>query len=455
MPALVSDEGKVYTQSMAMIEWLDERYPEPPLMPRDTEEKWYVRAVSQIIGCEMHPLNNVRVLKYLKSAYGLDDARVNGEWYPHWVAEGFAALRVSWYRRRGAGRYCLGECVTMADVCLAPQVFNAQRFNCDLASYPAVMAIFERCMKLPAFSETQPSKQADAGLMLTRQPHFEYSAIVDRPQFSWPGGKRLAFHLCLNLEAFAWNTGLGISYSPGLPHPNSYNWGWREYGNRVGVWRLLKLFDQLELPVSLLLNSECYEHCPEVVAAFRERGDEIVGHGRTNSEHQNDLDEAGERQLIADVTEAIRRHEGKPPAGWLSPGVNPSKVTPDLLQEAGYRYLLDWPMDDQPVWMKTRSGRILSVPYPHEVNDIPMIALHHGTADRFADIIIESLDEMLEQSQEQALVYGVSIHAFLVGQPFRLRYFRRAMEHVRAASDRVWFATTGRIAAHYAEVVPA
>jgi allantoinase len=104
-------------------------------------------------------------------------------------------------------------------------------------------------------------------LTLPRQPYFDYSAIVDRPQFSWPGGKRLAFHLCLNLEAFAYNTGLGISYSPGLPHPNSYNWGWREYGNRVGVWRLLKLFDQLDLPVSLLLNSACYEHCPEVVAA--------------------------------------------------------------------------------------------------------------------------------------------------------------------------------------------
>jgi len=92
VPALVSDEGKVYTQSMAMIEWLDERYPEPPLMPRDTEEKCYVRAVSQIIGCEMHPLNNTRVLKYLKSAYGLDDAKVNGDWYPHWIAEGFAGL---------------------------------------------------------------------------------------------------------------------------------------------------------------------------------------------------------------------------------------------------------------------------------------------------------------------------------------------------------------------------
>lgn len=205
----------------------------------------------------------------------------------------------------------------------------------------------------------------------------------------------------------------------------------------------------------MLLNSEVYNHCPQVVAALRKRGDEIVGHGRTNSEHQNDFKEEGERQLIAEVTDAIRRHEGKPPKGWLSPGVNPSRVTPDLLCEAGYEYILDWPMDDQPVWMKTRSGSILSVPYPHEVNDIPMIALHHGTADKFADMIIDNFEEMLEQSKGEALVYGVSIHAFLVGQPFRLRHFRRAMEHVAAQSDRVWFATTGQIAQHYRQLFPA
>lgn len=162
VPALVSDEGKVYTQSMAMIEWLDERYPEPPLMPKGREDKWYVRAVSQIIGCEMHPLNNVRVLKYLKSAYGLDDGKVNGDWYPHWVAEGFQGLEGFLQSERRSGAYCLGDQVTMADICLVPQVFNAQRFNCDLKPYPATMAIFERCMKLPAFSDTQPSRQADA-----------------------------------------------------------------------------------------------------------------------------------------------------------------------------------------------------------------------------------------------------------------------------------------------------
>lgn len=162
VPALVGDEGKVYTQSMAMIEWLEERYPEPPLMPRDADEKWYVRAVSQIIGCEMHPLNNVRVLKYLKSACGLDDAKVNGDWYAHWIAEGFAGLEAFIVQQKRSGSYVLDQRVSMADVCLVPQVFNAQRFNCDLAAYPTVMAIFERCMKLPAFSDTQPAGQADA-----------------------------------------------------------------------------------------------------------------------------------------------------------------------------------------------------------------------------------------------------------------------------------------------------
>jgi maleylacetoacetate isomerase len=162
VPALVSDEGRVYTQSMAMIEWLDERYPEPPLMPSDADEKWYVRAVSQVIGCEIHPLNNTRVLKYLKSSYGLDDATVNGGWYAHWIAEGFAGLEGFLAVQKRSASFCLGDRVTMADVCLVPQVFNAQRFNCDMKPYPTLSGIFERCMKLPAFADTQPSKQGDA-----------------------------------------------------------------------------------------------------------------------------------------------------------------------------------------------------------------------------------------------------------------------------------------------------
>ncbi len=167
-----------------------------------------------------------------------------------------------------------------------------------------------------------------------------------------------------------------------------------------------------------------------------------------------DFDEAGEAALIRDVTAAITRFEGQPPRGWLSPGVNPSAVTPDLLQEAGYTYVLDWPMDDQPVWMKTRQGRILSIPYPHEVNDIPMIAIHHGTAPAFAEMIVDNFDEMLDQSRGQPLVFGIALHAFLVGQPFRLRHLRRAFEHVARRRAEIWPATAGAIARHFAEHAP-
>ena len=162
VPALVADDGKVYTQSLAMIEWLDERYPRPPLMPADADEKWYVRAASQIIACEIHPLNNTRVLKYLRSACGLSEAQVNGDWYGHWIAEGLAGLEGFLAAQKRSGKYCLDERVTMADVCLVPQVFNAQRFNCDLAPYARVMKIFEHCMALEAFSATEPSRQPDA-----------------------------------------------------------------------------------------------------------------------------------------------------------------------------------------------------------------------------------------------------------------------------------------------------
>lgn len=160
VPALVDEAGRVFSQSMAMIEYLEDIHPEPALMPKGAEEKWYVRAVSQIIGCEMHPLNNVRVLKYLKGC-GLDDAKVNGEWYPHWIAEGFKSLEAFLVEQKRCGTYCLGDQFTMADVCLVPQVFNALRFDCDLSPYPTVMRLFEAGAVLEAVKKVEPSTQAD------------------------------------------------------------------------------------------------------------------------------------------------------------------------------------------------------------------------------------------------------------------------------------------------------
>jgi peptidoglycan/xylan/chitin deacetylase (PgdA/CDA1 family) len=290
--------------------------------------------------------------------------------------------------------------------------------------------------------------------MLPSHGRFPYSGIVNRPAFTWPGDKRLAVYFALCVEHFSYGSGLGLPYSSGLSHPNTYNWAWREYGNRVGGWRLIELFEEYQLPVTVLLNTECYDHCPELVAAHRKRGDEIVAHGRTNSEHQNGMSLEAEAGLIQEATDAVRKHEKKPPRGWMSPGAHPSANTEDLLAEAGYAYTLDWPMDDQPVWMQTRGGPLLSVPYPHEVNDVPMVVMHDGTAQAFADMAIDNFDELLAQSKHQSLVYGITIHTFIVGQPFRIKQFRRVLEHLAQHKDKVWFTTSGEIAGRYASLFP-
>jgi len=160
VPAL-EDGGKIYVQSLAMMEYLEETRPQPPLLPANTDDRAYVRALAQVIACEIHPLNNLRTLRYVKKSYGLDEEGVNA-WYRHWIAAGLAGLEAFVAGANKSGRYCYRDQVTIADCCLVPQVFNAQRYQCDLAPYPAVMAIFAECMKLDAFIDAQPSRQPDA-----------------------------------------------------------------------------------------------------------------------------------------------------------------------------------------------------------------------------------------------------------------------------------------------------
>ncbi|GAB4183177.1 MAG: polysaccharide deacetylase family protein [Thalassobaculales bacterium] len=291
-------------------------------------------------------------------------------------------------------------------------------------------------------------------MKLAHHGRFDYSPIIGRPDYSWPDGRRLAVYVALNLEHFAFGGGLGAELAPGGPQPDVLNYAWREWGNRVGAWRLLELFGQLGLPVTLLLNSTIYDHCPELAQAYVARGAEIVGHGRSNAERQATLGEAGEAALIAEATAAITRHQGRPPAGWLGPWISQSPHTPDLLQEAGYRYLLDWCHDDQPCWMRTRRGRILAVPYPQEINDIPQIVARRIEGDQFADMIVDAFDEMLDQSVDQPLVFGIALHAYLVGWPHRLRHLRRALAHVARPNPRVWHTTAGAVAAHVEALPP-
>lgn len=284
---------------------------------------------------------------------------------------------------------------------------------------------------------------------------YDYVPITARADYTWPGGARLAVYIGLNLEHFAFGEGLGAELAPGGPQPDVLNYAWRDYGNRVGAWRMIEMFDALDLPVSVLANSAMYGYAPQLMAAHRARGDEVLGHGRTNAERQSVLDEAAEARLIAEATAVITAAEGRAPQGWLSPWIAESRVTPDLLHAAGYGYTLNWCMDDQPVWMRTRDGgRILSIPYPQEVNDIPSIVARKDGAAQFADMIIDNFDEMLTQSVDQPLVMGIALHPYLVGQPYRLRHLRRALRHIVAQRDRIWLTRAGDIHAYCRDAIP-
>jgi allantoinase len=294
--------------------------------------------------------------------------------------------------------------------------------------------------------------------VLPHHGRFDYLPITRRKPYRWPGGARLAVYIGFNLEHFAFGEGLGAGIAPHSPQPDVLNFAWREYGNRVGGWRCLALFDALCLPTAAIINTAMCDHAPELVAACVARGDELVGHGHSNAVRQGGMDETSERALLLACHQRLQACSGVLPQGWLSPWISESVLTPDLLAETGYRYTLNWCHDDQPLPMRTRGGQVLwSVPYPQELNDIPMIVARQMDGKDFAQMIVDNLDEMLMQTQHSddapALVMGIALHPYIVGQPYRLRHLRRALQHVAAARDAgtVWVSTPGAICVHAAQ----
>jgi peptidoglycan/xylan/chitin deacetylase (PgdA/CDA1 family) len=289
--------------------------------------------------------------------------------------------------------------------------------------------------------------------MLKTHGRYDYSAISKRPDYSWPGGKRLAVHLCLNVEHFAFGEGLGNDYAVPHPQPNHRAFAWRDYGNRVGAWRLIELADAFDLPYALLANTELYDYCPEMIKAFSARGDEIVGHGRTNAERQIDMSPEEERACIFEAAAQIQKHEGVRPKGWLAPYISQTYHSLDLLKEAGFRYMMDWSLDDQPVWFRTAHGPILSVPYAHDLNDSLECVSRRTPSQLFCDSLIDQFDEMLEESERRPLVMPIVLHSFILGQPYRLRQFRRVIEHIMQHRERIWLTRAGEIC-DYIQTLP-
>ncbi|ARP94006.1 polysaccharide deacetylase family protein [Bordetella genomosp. 13] len=287
-------------------------------------------------------------------------------------------------------------------------------------------------------------------MLLPHHNRYAYSPITERPTYSWPDGKRLAFFIGLNIEHFAFGAGLSHSLSVPLPGIDQRAFAWSDYGNRVGIWRIFGLLDELGLPAAHLINTTLFEYAPQILERIKARKDEVIAHGRTNAERHAGMWERDEARFIAEVRDEIEKHWGQAPRGWMAPWMSVTPVTLDLLDEAGFEFVMDWPADDQPLWMKTRGGRIMSVPYPFELNDSPQMLVRQQSPDDFSQAIIDQFEEMLLQSESQPLVFSLALHAMIVGQPYRLRALRRALHYIanHPQRDQVWFTLPGDIHAH-------
>ncbi len=267
---------------------------------------------------------------------------------------------------------------------------------------------------------------------------YGYSPITTRPAGTWPGGKTLALYVCVGIEDYRLGDGMTEDILPGIAAPDFVNTSWRDYGNRVGAFRLIERLERFGMPATVLLNTDVYDTAPDLIDAARRSGAEFVGHGLTNSDTLEGRTPSDELAYLECVAERIRLAEGRTPGGWSSPWLTHTESTIGLLAEAGYDYLLDLRLDDQPVWLTNTPRPLLSIPYNLEINDSSTVIGRGATAREFGEMVVDEFDELLEASTNAPLVMSIVVHSFVSGAAFRLRALTRALEHIAAESDRVW-----------------
>ncbi len=275
---------------------------------------------------------------------------------------------------------------------------------------------------------------------------ISYSAINQRPPLKLPGGARMAVWVIVNVEEWDATQPMPRTVltppAGGSPSPDIPNWAWHEYGNRVGFWRLLKVFDEFKLPAALAINGCAIPAYPRDHGSGDRAQLGIHGPRLHAAEHA----EGGERARGYPAKPALRslKATGKPPRGWLGPGLTETWETPDLLVEEGYDYVCDWVLDDQPVWLKTRSKPIVNIPYTQECNDVAMMLIQHHKASEYYDRAIDQFEQIYEDAADSARVMAIVIHPYIMGAPHRTRYFRKIFEQIRSKPD-VAFMTGGQI----------
>jgi allantoinase len=283
-----------------------------------------------------------------------------------------------------------------------------------------------------------------------RPGRYAESLIFERKRtFSWPGGKTLAVWIIPNVEVFQFDapSGGGISPDRGAI-PDVINFAWREYGMRVGLWRLADVMDSLGVRATVALNSGVCEVFPKAIEQMKKLNWEFMGHGITNSQSLAKLNLDQEKEVIRTTLSTIEQATGARPRGWLSPGLTETFNTLDILADQGVRYVGDWNNDDQPYLMKVKTGKLASLPYCMELNDTSLFNRHAYTGDQYLGALTDQFEALYSESQKLPKVMGIPIHPYLTGQPKRTKYFKQAIAQMQK-QERVWFATGSEILEAY------
>jgi peptidoglycan/xylan/chitin deacetylase (PgdA/CDA1 family) len=282
---------------------------------------------------------------------------------------------------------------------------------------------------------------------------YAWSPLVRRPPVAWPGGARVALVVLPSLQWFPLDMASSPFAAVGAldePYPDYRAYSHRDYGNRVGIFRIMAILDRLAIPATVPVNAAVAERYPELVAEIVRRGWEVVAYGRDMGHpHHPELERAVEIALIDESLAQLRRATGQPVRGWLSPGGTESPHTLDLLAERGIGYVLDWANDELPYRLRTEQGSIHAMPYAHDLSDATIIWQSHQTADEFAEAVLAAARALDAEAEAQGgRILPVALHGWIMGQPHRVRALDRLLAELIARPG-VWPTTAGEALAAY------
>ncbi len=275
---------------------------------------------------------------------------------------------------------------------------------------------------------------------------FPYSPVTRRPKSRWPNGARVALWLIPNIEFFALTDMIPVSAGGGGKVPDVSGWASRDYGNRIGVFRMMEVMDRYNARGTVALNANLCEQHPEIIEECRKRQWEFMGHNETNTKRLNEVPEGEDAAIVRRTVEKITKGTGAAPKGWLGSGLQETWNTLEQLVDNGVEYVADWVNDDQPYPMTLEDGRtIMSVPYSTEINDKPAYEKYHRTADEFFVMMRDQFDVLWREGEHQARVMAIALHPYITGVPHRIGALDRALAHI-CKHEGVWLATGAEIA---------